>query len=324
MKLRVVSVVLSLLILLPLSAKGRAEEDTGETPVRVASLTGPSGLSMARMVCNPPRIGSSTLHFEIAGSVDVLLPKLVTGDIDIGILPVNVAAKIHATDPELLVVGAVTGLGMLSVVTRDPAVTGIADIAGKRLYVAGQGATPEYVLRTLLKKAGVHPGNLDFSLSPADMATALASGKIHHAVLPEPFTTLALVRDTSSPPLVRAFSLSDAWRASGFASDFPMTVCVIRRSFALKHAALVRNFLEAYRESILWTMENPAKAGQCAEQAGLGLLAPVAEKAIPYCGYTFIPASEAQEIIDSLLSVFLEYAPSSIGGTLPDERFYFK
>lgn len=323
MKLRVVSVLLSLLILLPLAAKGRAEERSGESPVRVASLTGPSGLSMARMVCNPPRIDSTLLQFEIAGSVDVLIPKLVTGDIDIGILPVNVAAKIHATDPELLVVGAVTGLGMLSVITRDPAVTRIVDLAGKKLYVAGQGATPEYVLRTLFKKAGVHPVMLDFSLSPADIATALASGRIDYAVLPEPFTTLALARDTLTPPLVRTFSLSAAWQSYGFSEDFPMTVCVIRRQFARDNPALVRSFLEAYRQSILWTVTNPAEAGICAERAGLGILAPVAEKAIPYCGYTFIPASEARPIIDSLLSVFLDYEPSSIGGKLPDGSFYF-
>lgn len=324
MKQRVVSVLFSLLVLLPVMAKGRGEGTPGETPVRVASLSGPSGLSMARMVCDPPRIGSALFRFEVAGSVDVLLPKLVTGDIDIGILPVNVAAKLYAADPETLVVGAVTGLGMLSVVTRDPSVAAIADLSGKKLYVAGQGATPEYVIRTLLDRANVRPEALDFSLAPADIAVALASGTIGYAVLPEPFTTLALARDTSAPPLLRAISLSKAWHRSGFSNDFPMTVCVIRRAFARENPDLVHSFLEAYNQSILWTIENPAEAAKCAERAGLGILAPVAEKAIPYCGYTFIPASEAQAIIESLLSVFLEYAPSSIGGALPDEGFYFK
>ncbi len=324
MKLNIMSVLLSLLILLPLAAKGSTDESTGKSPVRVASLTGPSGLSMARMVCDPPRINSVPFQFEIAGSVDVLIPKLVTGDIDIGILPVNVAAKLHATNPQLLVVGAVTGLGMLCVVTRNSAITRIEDLSGKKLYVAGQGATPEYVLRTLLKKAGVDQPLLDFSLSPADIAAALASGKIDYAVLPEPFTTLALARDTETPRLFRAIVLSDAWRTAGFARDFPMTVCVIRRQFAQNNPELVRSFLEAYRQSIEWTVDNPAEAGVCAERSGLALLARVAEQAIPYCGYTFIPASEARPIIDSLLSVFLDYAPSSIGGKLPDGSFYFK
>ncbi len=324
MKQRVVSVLLSLLVLLPISAKGKGDELSGKPFVRVASLAGPSGLSMARMICDPSRIGSARAQFEVAGSVDVLLPKLVTGDIDIGILPVNVAAKLHAADPDLLVVGAVTGLGMLSIVTRDPGVTEIADLAGKKLYVAGQGATPEYVLRTLLDKAGIRTVILDFSLSPADIAAALASGVIDYAVLPEPFTTLALSRDSITPHLVRTISLSEAWRASGFADDFPMTLCVIRRAFARENPAFIRDFLESYRQDILWTIANPAEAGVCAERAGLGLLATVTEKAIPFCGYTFIPASESQPIIDSLLEVFLEYAPASIGGSLPDERFYFK
>jgi len=279
---------------------------------------------MARMISNPPHIGSAPVSFEVAGSVDVLLPKLVTGDIDIGILPVNVAAKLHASNPDLIVTGAVTGLGMLSVVTRDGSVSSIADLAGKKLYVAGQGATPEYVLRTLLKKAGISSVTLDFSLSTPDIAAALAAGRISYAVLPEPFTTLALSRDSSIPPLIRTISLSEAWKTNGFSDDFPMTVCVIRKSFAEEHPDLVRAFLKEYAETIRWTLLHPAEAAQYADNAGLGILASVAEKAIPYCGYTYIPAPEGRALIESLLNVFLDYAPESIGGKLPDGSFYFQ
>ena len=256
--------------------------------------------------------------------MDVLLPKLITGDIDIGILPVNVAAKLHAADPGLLVMGAVTGLGMLSVVTRDSNLTRLADLDGKRLYVAGQGATPEYVLRTLLKKAGITNVSLDFSLSTADMAAALASGRISYALLPEPFTTLALERDSGDPPLFRAFLLADLWSEYGFGENFPMTVCVIRRSVAEKNPGQIASFLESYRESLLWTRENPEAAAKCAQKADLGILAEVAEKAISHSGYTFIHASEARPLVESLLSVYLEYAPAAIGGKLPDGSFYLK
>jgi len=316
-------VLLSAFLLAPLSAAG-GREHAGETVLRVATLSGPSALSMARMVCDPSANVSVPAHFETAGSVDVLLPKLITGDIDIGILPVNVAAKLHAADPGLLVMGAVTGLGMLSVVTRDSNLTRLADLDGKRLYVAGQGATPEYVLRTLLKKAGITNVSLDFSLSTADMAAALASGRISYALLPEPFTTLALERDSGDPPLFRAFLLADLWSEYGFGENFPMTVCVIRRSVAEKNPGQIASFLESYRESLLWTRENPEAAAKCAQKADLGILAEVAEKAIPHSGYTFIHASEARPLVESLLSVYLEYAPAAIGGKLPDVSFYLK
>ena len=279
---------------------------------------------MARMFCDPSKNVSVPARFETAGSVDVLLPKLVTGDTDIGVLPVNVAAKLHASNPQLLVTGAVTGLGMLSVVTRDTTITRLTDLEGKTIFVAGQGATPEYVLRTLLKKAGLGTVIPDFSLSAADIAAALASGRISLALLPEPFTTLALERDSLEPPLYRALSLTRLWKEYGFGDDFPMTVCVIRRNVAEQYPAEVAAFLESYRQSILWTMEHPADAARCAQEADLGLLASVAEEAIPHCGFTFIRAREAKPFIDSLLSVYLDYAPAAIGGKLPDRSFYLE
>ncbi len=319
----VLPILLSAFLLASLSAAG-GRESPGETGLGVAALSGPSALSMARMICDPAKHVTVPTRFETAGSVDVLLPKLITGDMDIGILPVNVAAKLHASNPDLLVAGAVTGLGMLSIVTRDQSITQFGDIAGKTIHVAGQGATPEYVLRTLLKKAGITSVTLDFSLSPADIAAGLASGRISLALLPEPFTTLALVRDTLEPPLFRALSLTAVWNAYGFGEDFPMTLCVVRRSVAENNPEQVAAFLESYRENILWTRDNPEAAAACARKADLGILAAVAEKAIPHCGYTFIPASEARAVIESLLSVFLEFAPDAIGGKLPDGSFYLQ
>lgn len=326
MKPILLSVILLAFLLSSLTGEGRQEVADSRTPVHVAALSGPSGLSMARFFCEPLTLGTHSFEFKTAGSVDVLLPKLVTGDIDIGILPVNVAAKLYTTNPNILIIGAVTGTGMLSIVTRDTTVTKISDLKDKRVFVAGQGSTPEYVLRSLVNAAGIPPKtiSLDFSLPTIEIATALAADRISYALIPEPFTTLAIKNSTKQNPLIRAINLSDAWKDAGFGDNFPMTVCVIRSSFAKENPTLVKAFLEAYRETIFWTIQNPDMAAQCAEQANLGLLASVAEAAIPHCGFTFISAETAKPLIESLLSIFLEYAPSSIGGSLPNDGFYFK
>ncbi|HHU36627.1 MAG TPA: ABC transporter substrate-binding protein [Treponema sp.] len=320
------SVLFLAFLLSPIIGAGRPDNADSRKPVRVAALAGPSGLSMARFFCEPPRIGTHSFDFQTAGSVDILVPKLITGDVDIGILPVNVAAKLYTTNPKTIIIGAVTGTGMLSLVTRDKTISQISDLKGKRVYVAGQGSTPEYVLRSLIAAPGNQAKSviLDFSLPTIEIATALAADRISYALIPEPFTTLALKNSSKKNPLFRAINLSKVWKFSGYGDDFPMTVCVIRSSFAKKNPALVREFLEAYRETIFWTIQNPDKAAQCAEQANLGLLASVAEAAIPHCGFTFLSAEDAKPLIESLLSVFLDYAPSSIGGSLPDDGFYFK
>lgn len=326
MKPILLSVLFLVFLLSPIMSAGKQDAADSGNSVRVAALAGPSGLSMARFFCEPPRTSTCSFDFQTAGSVDVMVPKLITGDIDIGILPVNVAVKLYTTNPETIVLGAITGTGMLSLVTRDKEISKISDLENKRIYVAGQGSTPEYVLRSLIKASGINESSvtLDFSLPTIEIATALAANRIAHALIPEPFTTLSIKNASKQEPLFRAINLSEVWKDYGYGEDFPMTVCVIRSSFAKENPVVVREFLAAYRETIFWTVQNPGKAAQCSEKANLGLLASVAEEAIPHCGFTFIFAEEAQPLIESLLSVFLDYAPSSIGGSLPNKGFYFK
>jgi NitT/TauT family transport system substrate-binding protein len=38
----------------------------------------------------------------------------------------------------------------------------------------------------------------------------------------------------------------------------------------------------------------------------------------------FIPAQEARPDLEALFKVFLDFAPASIGGSLPGEDFYYK
>lgn len=301
-----------------------------ETPasLKVATITGPSGMGIAHLFANVPDVGAGTaVSIEAVGSADALLPKIITGELDIGVLPVNVAAKLYNVNPKSLVVGAVVGNGMLALVTRDGAVTGVAGLAGKTISVAGQGATPEYVLRTLVAKAGLAPDSvtLDFSIPNTEIAAALVSDKIQYAFVPEPFATVAILNGSKGDnPVHRAFLAKDEWNAVGLGKDFPMTVCVIRADYAAKYPETVRKFLDAYRASIEWTVANPADAGLAVENAGLGLKAPVATKAIPSSNFVYIPATVAKESIERLLSAYLEFAPEAVGGKLPDAGFYFK
>ncbi len=329
---RIITGIIVLILTVSIAAAGGKKEikpvENVPATLRAAALVGPSGIGMAYLFGNPPELGSPTVvTFEAAGSVDVLLPKLIKGDIDIGILPPNVAAKLYNLAPESVVVGAVVGNGMITLITRDPAITSLSDLAGKTVSVVGQGATPEYVMRTLLSRAGLAEGsvNLDYSLPAAEIAAALISNKISYALVPEPFATIAVMNGTTGDnPVRRAILLRDVWNADGLGFDFPMTLCVIRKEYADKYPAAVGKFLDAYRNSINWTIANPLEAGKFVENAGLGLKAPVASKAIPFSNYAFMTAVEGRASIEKLLSVFLGFAPEAIGGKLPDDGFYFK
>lgn len=344
---RIFIVAVALLVATSVAFAGGKKETASDVPateapsagsltLNVAALNGPSGIPMAYLFENKPEVVGADFQFQVAAGADVLLPKLLKGEVDVGILPPNVAAKVFTKNNEALVVGAVMGQGMLNLITKDASVTSLADLKGKTVTVAGQGATPEYMVRYLLKENGIKVAEdgiattdsvaLDFSIPNAEIAAALISGKIQYAIVPEPFSTVATTKDAS---VVKAINLQDEYakvqKSSGKDSvNYPMTVIVVRKQLAEQSPEVVRGLLASFQKAVDWTLANPAEAGKLVEQHTLGLQAPIATKVIPNGAYVFVPAKEAQSQLEQLYSIFLDFAPEAIGGQLPSSNFYFE
>ena len=58
-------------------------------------------------------------------------------------------------------------------------------------------------------------------------------------------------------------------------------------------------------------------------EAGIIEKAPVAQKAIPYCGIVCIDGEEMKTMLSGYLNVLFEQDASSVGGKLPDDGFYY-
>lgn len=344
---RVLVVAVALMVATGVVFAGGKKESVGDVPatespsagsltVNVAALNGPSGIPMAYLFENKPEIAGADFQFQVAAGADVLLPKLLKGEVDVGILPPNVAAKVFTKNNEAIVVGAVMGQGMLNLITKDTSVASLADLKGKTVTVAGQGATPEYMVRYLLKENGIKVAEdgiatadsvaLDFSIPNAEIAAALLSGKIQYAIVPEPFSTVATTKDAT---VVKAIDLQSEYekvqRANGKDSaNYPMTVIVVRKQLAEQSPEVVRGLLASFQKAVDWTLANAAEAGKLVEQHTLGLQAPIATKVVPNGAYVFVPAKEAQSQLEELYSIFLDFAPEAIGGQLPGNNFYFE
>ncbi len=310
---RVLLGIMTLPFVLPLHAENKAPE--------IAALKGPSGIALVQLFENPPTLSDGrVVRMEAVGSADLMVAKLVSGEFQVAVLPINMAAKLRHSGVDLSL-AAVIGNGMLSFLTNNPAITRISDLKGRRVDVAGQGATPDFLFKRLLKDAGLDPEKdiqLSFALSYPDMAAALASGAIESAVLPEPFVTLARMKN---PGLRSPIDLRALWRASTGMDDYPMTALVIRNGSGIGKAD-ARILLDAVRDSIERTLREPAEAGVLVGKHDLGLSPAIAAAAIPRCNFVYLEAKEARPEVEALLAVFLKFAPASIGGALPDDGFY--
>lgn len=297
--------------------------------IRVGLLNGPTCVPAAYLMENNGSVSDAELTYEKFADPQALLPKMVKNEIDIGFMPANVAAKVYNAGNKSIICCAVVGLGNLSLITTDENIRRFTDLKGKTVYVAGQGATPEYMFRYLLKENGLtwdgeKPDvKMDFSIPTAQLAALLISGKIKYAVVPEPFSTIA---KSKSDKVRAALDFQKEYlELTGKKQNelYPLSVMVVRASFAKENPELLKTFLAEYDKAVNWTIKNPAASGKLSEKHSLGLAAAVVENAIPVSNYTYVPASSAKKNLEDLLNLFLEGDKTSIGGKLPDEGFYY-
>jgi NitT/TauT family transport system substrate-binding protein len=290
--------------------------------IQVGALKGPSGIGMVKLFETPPSPPDGSLVQLVAvPSADLMTAKLISGDYDAGVLPLNVAAKLYTSGVPLRL-AAVVGEGMLSFLTNDPGLSSIAELKGKQVNVAGQGATPDFLFRRLLKGSGLDPDKdlrLDYSLPYPEAAAAIASGKIAYAILPEPFATMARA---ANPSLRSPIDLGALWTKQTGQASYPMTAFVVSSKLASDRPQAVKAILDSYAASISWVLAKPSEAGALVEKFDLGLKAPIAAKAIPLSAYVFVTAPAARAECEALLRVFMDLAPASVGGRLPDDGFY--
>jgi NitT/TauT family transport system substrate-binding protein len=292
------------------------------SPIVVGALKGPSGIGMVRLFETPPApADGSTVRLVAVGSADLMTAKLISGEYDAGVLPVNVAAKLYTSGIPIRL-AAIVGNGMVSFLSADNTPASLSELRGKRINIAGQGATPDFLFRRLLKGAGIDPDkdiSLDYSLPYPEAAAALAAGKIAYAILPEPFATMAKM---ANPAIRSTLDLGALWTTQTGQVSYPMTAFVVSSKLAAERPQAVKVILEAYASSVEWVVTKPAEAGALVEKQELGLKSGMAARAIPVSAYVFISAPAARPSVESLLGVYLAMLPASIGGKLPDDGFY--
>jgi NitT/TauT family transport system substrate-binding protein len=322
----------ALLAIVDLAASGTHESsrkaalayDAPRTPlvIRCAAIKGPSGIGMIRMLDQTTLLpGGDTLSFSLPGSADAMVAGLLADQLDMAVLPINLAAKLYNAGLDFPLV-AIVGNGMVKALERGNTIGQVEQLRGRTVHVGGQAATPEFVLKTILRHrnlSGNDGPTLSFSLPIPEIAASLIASRIDLAILPEPFATMARL---GNPAIREAFDISGLWTEATGMIDYPMTALVMRASVLTGRPDTASAIIAAYRDSVERTVADPAAAAVLVERHGLGLSAVVAAQAIPVSNYVFIPAAAAKAQVEALLSIFMQFAPAAIGGSLPDASFY--
>ncbi|MDD2415003.1 MAG: ABC transporter substrate-binding protein, partial [Eubacteriaceae bacterium] len=264
--------------------------------VKVAALSGPTGMGMAQMITDGVNLGDGvTTEFTVATAPDQLVSQVINGDYQIAALPTNTAATLYKKTNGAIELGAVNTLGTLSIVSKkEEKITSIKDLKGKTIVATGQGSSPEYVLNYLLSKNGLTPGTdvtIEWLGEHSEAAAKLSSGEASIAMLPEPFATTTLAQNSD---LEKSVDLSKAWEDAAGGVKLEMGCVVVNKEWAEKNPAVVKAFMKAYKKSVETINKADETAGNYVVSAGIMQKSELAQKAMPNSAITFINPSEAK------------------------------
>ncbi len=297
--------------------------------VRVAALSGPTTIGLVGLMQRAEE-GEGLQDYQVTtyGTPDEVLPLLVKGQVDVALLPANLAAVVHQqtrTDsgPAVQAV-AVNTLGVLSVLEHGTSVRSLADLRGRTVYSTGKGASPQYVLEHLLRQSGLTPGRdvtVEFLSEATEVAAVLAATPGAVGVLPQPYATGV----TAQNPDVRvAVDLTQAWSQLGNTSELVTGVTVVRSAFAREHPQALADFLADDAASVAFVNGSPEQAAPLVVAAGLAKAAPIAQAAIPACHIVHLTGDRLRPALEGYLQVLHDAQPKSVGGAMPGDDFYLE
>ena len=271
------------------AAGSAAPESTGtpaaeRTAFRIASLKGPTTMGLVKLMDEADK-GEARHDYEVTmyGAADEIAPQLIKGDIDVALVPCNLAGVLYNKTGGAVEVAAVNTLGVLYVVTTGDDITSVADLAGKTIYTTGKGTTPEYVLNYVLTQNGLTPGEdvtIEYMSEATEVLAAMqASSGYPVAMLPQPYVTTAQMQMEG---LKVALDMTEEWDKVSPDSALVTGVVVARKEFVEQNEAAFNEFLEDYKASTEFVNANVDEAAALVAGYEIVPQEPIAQKALPY------------------------------------------
>lgn len=320
MKNKIIATVLTAALSLGLMAGCAKKKD--DTVVRIGSLKGPTTIGIVNLMDKASKGESEgNYEFTMAAAADEITAKVVSGDLDIALVPANLASVLYNKTQGGVTAIDINTLGVLYCVTGDSSVKSIKDLAGKTVITTGQGATPEYSLRYLLDQNGITDCTIEFKSEATEVAAVLAEDPSQIAVLPQPFVTVACAQNEAIAP---AFALEDEWQTLTDGLGMVTGVTIVRNDFLKEHPAAVSTFISEHQASVNAANSDLDTTAALVVANDIIGKEPIAKKAIPSCNVVCITGDSLKTNLSAYLEVLYNYDAKSVGGNLPGEDFYFK
>ncbi len=164
--------------------------------------------------------------------------------------------------------------------------------------------------------------SLEYKSEATEVAAVLAENPDSVGLLPQPFVTVAC---SQNDRLMVVMDMNEQWsELQGESGSKLVTgVTIVRNDFLKDHESLVKIFLEDHAASAEATSTDLEKVAALSVEEGIIPKEPVALKAIPKCNIVCIKGADMKTALTGYLEVLYNFDPSSVGGKLPGDDFYY-
>lgn len=302
-----------------------AQKPADNYTLKIGSLKGPTSMGLVKLMDQSEKGNAKgSYDFTIVTAADELLGKIVSKELDVALVPANMASIIYNKTNHEVTVLDINTLGVLYGVSAYDSIKTAADLKGKTVYLTGKGTTPDYALQHVLKASGLTSDDvtLEYKSEAAEVVSILKEKPDAVGLLPQPFVTAAMAQNDS---LKMVLDLTKEWDATAGENGGSLVtgVTICRNDVIKDHGDAINTFLAEHKESAEFANANVAETAALVAAAGIIEKAPVAEKAIPYCSITYVDGDRMKSLLSGYLKVLFDMEPSSVGGTLPADDFYY-
>ncbi len=306
------------------TVQSSSQEDEKLT-FRIAAMKGPTAMGIAKLMDESKwNRTPDSYQVKIYATAQEIVPQIVQDEIDVALLPANVASNLYHQTEGKVQVAAINTLGVLYMVENGDTIHSVADLKGKTIYSTGKNNTPEYVLNYILTQNGINPQTdvtIEYKSEATEVAALMAEeGNEAIAVLPQPYVAIA---QSQNENLRVALDLTKEWDSVSPDSSLITGVLVVNREFAQQNAKEFELFLKNYKESIEFAHKVPAEVAKLSAHYEIVPKAGIALKALPQCNLIYIDGDEMKTRLSGYLKVLMEQNEKSIGGSMPKDDFYY-
>lgn len=300
-------------------AEATASPETAAEGLRVAGLKGPTTMGLVNLMESEE---GANYTFSMYGAADEIVPLLVKGELDAAAVPANLAATLYQKTQGQVEVACVNTLGVLYIVENGDTVQSVADLKGQTIVTTGKGTTPEYVLRYVLSQNGLDPDadvNIVYCSEATEALSQVQAGQATIAMLPQPFVTSAL---SQVEGLRVALDMNEEWQKVA-GSQLVTGVLVVRKDAVEADPEAFEEFLNGYAASVEAANTDLEGTAALCETYGIVAKAALAQKALPECNIVFERGEQMKTDLVNYFQVLYDADPSSVGGAMPADDFYY-